>query len=135
MYTQMNGLLVVFRLIQPSPPTQLRTDFLSQKKPRACQQSLSSPPWKPCTCTCTYAYCGHLIYTVIQQVGFCVWLPSLMMCFLGASVLTPVLELRSFSGLSDTPSYQSATFNLSVQEGWIYLLCFYLLGYSVSSAQ
>ena len=90
MYIWMNGLLVVFRLVQPSPPTQLRTGFLSQKKPRACQQSLSSPPRKPCTCTCTRAYCGHLIYTVIQQVGFCVWLLSLMMCFPAASVLTSV---------------------------------------------
>ena len=50
---------------------------------------------------------------------------SLVMFFPGASVLHLVSELRFILWLSDTPSYPSTTFDLSVHQGWIYLLCFY----------
>ena len=79
---------------------------------------------------CTY--CRHLIYTEsYNRWPFVSGFFSLVMFFPGASELHLVLELRFILWLSDTPSYPSTTFDLSVHQGWIYL--FLLLGYSVSS--
>ena len=133
-------MLVVLRVVQCLPPTQLRTGFLSLEETSCLSPVTLQPSWTLEIMCMSWMYLPWTldIHRVIQQVALCVWLLSPMMCFPGASLLTCVWGLHSFLWLSDIPllTNQPHLIYLFIRDRYIYIVfTFWLLSQFSSVAQ